>query len=136
GLNIRPQSVLEWTKSPTQGNYFCVYSTEDEIRKVKPDFSILEQLYPAGVCVTAPGSNSDFVSRHFAPAHGIPEDPVTGSTHCSLALYWSERLKKDRLHARQVSARAGEMFCTPKGERVILEGQAVLYMQGTISQTT
>ena len=132
GLDPRPPVVLESTKNAAEGNYFCVYESEDELRSVHVDLALLEQLHPAGVCVTAPGRESDFVSRYFAPSYGIPEDPVTGSTHCSLALYWSARLHKTSLHARQLSARGGEMFCGPKGGRVILKGKAVLYLEGTI----
>jgi len=114
-------------------NYFVVYESEDQVQNARPDLPTLERLHPFGVAVTAPGKQADFVSRYCAPSYGIPEDPVTGSTHCSLAPYWSERLKKSRMHARQLSARGGELWCEPAGERVILTGQAVLYMQGTIS---
>jgi predicted PhzF superfamily epimerase YddE/YHI9 len=75
----------------------------------------------------------DFVSRFFAPSFGIPEDPVTGSTHCSLVPYWSGRLKKSKLHARQLSKRGGELWCELGKERVILKGNAVLYSRGSIS---
>ena len=132
GLDPRPPLVLESAENAAEGNYFCVYESEEEVRSIRPALALLEQLHPAGVCVTAPGRESDFVSRYFAPSYGIPEDPVTGSTHCSLVLYWSARLHKTRLHARQLSARGGEMFCEPKGERVILKGKAVLYLEGTI----
>jgi predicted PhzF superfamily epimerase YddE/YHI9 len=133
GLDPSPRLVLESAKNAAEGNYFCVYETEDDVRKMRPSLALLEQLHPAGVCVTAPGRDSDFVSRYFAPSFGIPEDPVTGSTHCSLALYWSARLHKPRLHARQLSQRGGEICCEPRGDRVILKGKAVLYLQGTIS---
>jgi len=132
GLDRRPSLILESTDNAAEGNYFCVYESEDDVLRVRPSLPLLEQLHPAGVCVTAPGRNSDFVSRYFAPSYGIPEDPVTGSTHCSLVLYWSKRLDKPRLHARQLSARGGELFCESKGDRVILRGNAVIYMQGTI----
>ena len=133
GLDPPPPLVLESAKNAAEGNYFCVYQAESDIRKVRTNLALLEQLHPAGVCVTAPGQDSDFVSRYFAPSFGIPEDPVTGSTHCSLALYWSSRLNnKPRLHALQLSARGGEIFCEPKGDRVVLKGKAVLYLEGTI----
>jgi len=132
GLGPRPPLVLESATKPAEGNYFCVYESEDDVRKLRPNLALLEQLHPAGVCVTAPGRDSDFVSRYFAPSYGIPEDPVTGSTHCSLGPYWSARLHKTRLHARQLSARGGDMFCEPRGDRVVLKGRAVLYMQGAI----
>jgi len=132
GLDIRPSLVLESADKGAEGNYFCVYGSEDDILKVRPNLGLLEQLHPAGVCVTAPGREADFVSRYFAPSFGIPEDPVTGSTHCSLTLYWSARLNKARLRARQLSARGGELFCQPNGDRVILAGAGVLYLEGTI----
>jgi predicted PhzF superfamily epimerase YddE/YHI9 len=93
----------------------------------------LEKLHPAGVCITAPGNRIEFVSRYFAPSYGIPEDPVTGSTHCTLGPYWSVRLNKNVLRARQVSARGGEVVVEPRGERVTLKGKAVLYLTGTIT---
>ena len=82
--------------------------------------------------VTAPGDNSDFVSRFFAPAVGVDEDPVTGSAHCTLIPYWAERLGKNELFARQVSARGGELFCELAGDRVKIGGNAVLYLKGEI----
>ncbi|MGA8152877.1 MAG: PhzF family phenazine biosynthesis protein [Terriglobales bacterium] len=133
GLDPCPPVVLESARNAAEGNYFGVYENEDDVRRMRTDLSLLEQLHPAGVCVTAPGRDSDFVSRYFAPSYGIPEDPVTGSTHCSLAPYWSVRLNKTRLHARQLSPRGGEMFCEPKGDRVMLKGKAVLFLEGTIS---
>ncbi|MBV6431304.1 MAG: hypothetical protein IANPNBLG_01433 [Bryobacteraceae bacterium] len=84
------------------------------------------------VIVTAPGRQVDFVSRFFAPAGGVPEDPVTGSAHCTLTPYWSKRLARTKLHARQVSARGGELFCEDRGERVSIAGSAVLFLEGTI----
>jgi predicted PhzF superfamily epimerase YddE/YHI9 len=84
------------------------------------------------VIVTAPGSDSDFVSRFFAPARGVPEDPVTGSAHCTLIPYWAGRLHKTSLHARQVSARGGELFCEHRGDRVMMSGKAALFLTGQI----
>jgi predicted PhzF superfamily epimerase YddE/YHI9 len=86
------------------------------------------------VCVTAPGRDGvDFVSRLFAPAQGIPEDPVTGSTHCMLIPYWAERLGKTILSARQVSARGGDLACELIGDRVKIGGKGVLYLEGVIT---
>jgi PhzF family phenazine biosynthesis protein len=93
---------------------------------------LLRKVDLRGVIVTAPGSCSDFVSRFFAPRLGINEDPVTGSAHCALTPYWSGILKKKELHALQVSERGGELFCKDAGERVIISGRAVKYMQGNI----
>ena len=86
------------------------------------------------VIVTAPGPEGvDFVSRFFAPARGVPEDPVTGSAHCTLIPYWAERLGKSRLEARQLSRRGGRLSCGYHGDRVTIAGRAVLYMEGTIT---
>jgi predicted PhzF superfamily epimerase YddE/YHI9 len=82
--------------------------------------------------VTAKGDSSDFVSRFFAPDFGVPEDPVTGSAHCTLIPYWAEKLGKNDLFARQVSARGGELFCELRGDRVKMAGEAVLYLKGEI----
>lgn len=128
GLDPAPHLLLQ-----IKDNYFVVYENEEQVRNTRPDLSLLEKLHPFGVCVTAPGAQVDFVSRYFAPSYGIPEDPVTGSTHCSLAPYWAGRLNKKRLLARQLSQRGGELFCEPRGDRVILAGRAVLYLEGSIS---
>ena len=82
--------------------------------------------------VTAPGRSVDFVSRFFAPTSGIDEDPVTGSAHCTLIPYWAKRLGKDRLEARQVSERIGELRCELRGERVRIGGSVRPYLEGTI----
>lgn len=92
----------------------------------------LKRLAHRGVCVTAPGKNADFVSRFFAPKIGIDEDPVTGSSHCILTPYWSRRLGKKELTARQLSHRGGELFCTDRGERIAIAGRAVKFMEGMI----
>jgi predicted PhzF superfamily epimerase YddE/YHI9 len=113
-------------------NYFVVFDNEDAIRRLRPDFHQLEKLHPAGIAVTAPGNNSDFVSRYFAPSYGIPEDPVTGSTHCSLAPYWAQRLGKKDLYARQVSERGGELWCEVGADRVVIKGKAVLTLAGSM----
>jgi PhzF family phenazine biosynthesis protein len=113
-------------------NYFVVYKTEADVRAVRPNLSLLEKLHPAGVAVTAAGKDADFVSRYFAPSYGIPEDPVTGSTHCSLTPYWAQRLGKNSLRARQVSERGGELWCELAGDRVMIKGKAVLTLQGSL----
>lgn len=112
--------------------YMVVYGSEAEVRALQPDMTRLAQLDRFAVIVTAPGEKSDFVSRFFAPAKGIPEDPVTGSAHCTLVPYWADRLGKTRLHARQVSARGGDLWCELAGDRVRMSGHAVLYLEGTI----
>lgn len=108
-------------------DYLAVFSSEEEIRSLQPDLSLLAKLDCLGVICTAPGVESDFVSRFFAPGAGVPEDPVTGSAHSTLIPYWSARLGKSRLFARQLSARGGELFCEDRGGRVGIGGHAVLY---------
>ena len=95
-------------------------------------YSQLRGLNRHAVIATAPGDEVDFVSRFFAPAIGVPEDPVTGSAHCTLVPYWSRRLGQTTLHARQVSPRGGELFCEEAGERVLISGYAVKYLEGSI----
>jgi len=107
-----------------------VFSEEETVQKLNPDFGSLQALAQGRFCVTAPGKEVDFVSRFFAPGVGIDEDPVTGSVHCILIPYWAERLGKTRLLARQVSARGGELQCELCGERVGIAGQAVEYLRG------
>lgn len=110
----------------------AVLASEAEVRAVRPDFTAIAALGVRGLIVTAPGEDCDFVSRFFAPAVGVPEDPVTGSAHCTLAPYWAARLGKNSLHARQVSARGGELWCELRGERVKIAGHAVKYLEGEI----
>jgi len=109
-----------------------VFGNEAEVAALTPDFRQLAALLPEMVIVTAPGDSADFVSRFFAPGSGIDEDPVTGSAHCTLIPYWAERLGKNKLHARQISARGGELWCELCGERVGIAGQAVEYLRGEI----
>jgi PhzF family phenazine biosynthesis protein len=113
-------------------DYLAVFEHEDDVLALTPDLAMLRRLDALGVIVTAPGRDCDFVSRFFAPAAGIDEDPVTGSAHCTLIPYWSARLGRRSLHARQRSARGGELFCTDRGERVDIAGHAVTYSAGTI----
>jgi len=113
-------------------NYMAVLENEKAVRALAPDMAALARLHPHGVIATAPGDGCDFVSRFFGPSFGIPEDPVTGSAHCTLAPYWSERLGKAVLSARQVSARGGTLTCEPLGDRVRLEGRAALFLEGKI----
>ncbi len=111
-------------------DFLVVFESEQFVRSLKPDMDLLMKLDGLGVIVTAPGDNSDFVSRFFAPKVGIPEDPVTGSAHCTLIPYWAEKLGKKKLHAFQVSPRGGELFCEDLGERVKIAGNAVRYSEG------
>ena len=113
-------------------DYLAVFASQEDIQALQPDMHRLGQLDCLGICVTAPGTEVDFVSRFFAPRAGVPEDPVTGSAHCTLIPYWAERLSKEVLTARQLSARGGELFCRLAGERVKIGGRAVIYMSGEI----
>ncbi len=114
-------------------DYLCVYPTAEAVLALTPDFSRLNRIDVTGIIVTAPGDGDvDFVSRFFAPNCGIPEDPVTGSSHCTLIPYWANRLRKTSLRAQQVSARGGELLCELTGDRVRMAGHAVLYLQGEI----
>ena len=117
----------------TQGNMvLMLFDAEDDIKNIAPDMSALGKIPFDEVIVTAKGDSADFVSRMFAPRIGIPEDPVTGAIHCSLIPFWAERLGKETLYARQISARGGELFCELKGERVKIGGNATLYLKGEI----
>jgi predicted PhzF superfamily epimerase YddE/YHI9 len=113
-------------------DYLAVFDTEEEVRSLRPDFEALKHLDRLGLIVTSAGRECDFVSRFFAPGAGISEDPVTGSSHCTLVPYWAQRLGKSRLHALQVSARGGELFCEDLGSRVKISGRAIKYMEGVI----
>ncbi len=127
GLGDHPSEVL------AAMDYLAVFDTEDAVLRLRPDYRRLAALDRRGVIVTAPASAAcDFVSRYFAPGHGIDEDPVTGSAHCTLTPYWAERLGKSRLAARQVSERGGTLTCEVAADRVLLSGRAVLYLDGEI----
>jgi PhzF family phenazine biosynthesis protein len=125
-LGGEPQAVL------AARDYLVVYGTEKEVRALKPDMAGLMNIDRFAVIVTAQGDKCDFVSRFFAPAKGVPEDPVTGSAHSTLIPYWSGELKKDLMHARQVSARGGELFCQMMGDRVEMVGRGALFLKGEI----
>lgn len=110
----------------------AVYAGEDEVRGLRPDMERLAAVDAFAVIATAPGREADFVSRFFGPRVGVPEDPVTGSAHCTLVPYWAERLDRNALAAQQVSPRGGELTCELRGDRVSIGGRAVLYLEGTI----
>lgn len=126
GLGRGPLRVL------AADDYIAVFDSEDTVRELQPDFAELARLDLRGVIVTAHGREADFVSRFFAPNCGIPEDPVTGSAHCELAPYWADVLGKQALRARQVSKRGGDVHCELRGDRVILSGRAVTFMDAVI----
>lgn len=114
-------------------DYLWVLESEEEVRSVDPDFREMLKVDTRGVIVTAPGEEVDFVSRFFAPAVGVEEDPVTGSAHTMLTPYWAEKLGKTELTARQVSSRGGSLRCRMAGDRVRIAGGARTYLEGTIT---
>lgn len=109
-----------------------VFDNEESIEQMIPSLDKISQINARGVTVTAKGNSCDFVSRFFGPQSGIDEDPVTGSTHTYLTPFWSERLKKDNLQAKQLSKRGGVLHCELNGERVKISGNATLYLKGEI----
>lgn len=109
-----------------------VLQKEEDMSRLKTDMKLISGLSAMGLIVTAPGKKFDFVSRFFAPKVGIPEDPVTGSAHCMLVPYWSDRLKKKKLSAKQVSKREGILYCQDMGEIIKISGNCVLFSSGTI----
>lgn len=127
---LREAPVQAWLASDR--DYMAVFDSADAVAALEPDFRHLAKHAMFGLIATAPGTDSDFVSRFFVPKAGVDEDPVTGSTHCTLIPYWAERLGKRCLYARQISARGGEIFGEAKGERVAIAGSAVLYLEGSI----
>jgi PhzF family phenazine biosynthesis protein len=129
-LGSKPVELL---LSAQARNFLVVYGSASQVQALQPDFAALAKLVGHGVIVTAPGSDGvDFVSRYFAAWHGIPEDPVTGSAHCTLTPFWAERLGKSNLVARQISKRGGELFVSDRGERVMIAGECAFYLEGTI----
>lgn len=126
GLGQEPVEVEEGK------SYLAVFESEEDVLGVEPEWERLRELHPRSVIVTAEGGVCDFVSRFFAPSYGIDEDPVTGSAHCMLTPYWAHKLNKAKLTARQLSQRRGELVCELKGDRVLISGKAVLYLEGTI----
>jgi PhzF family phenazine biosynthesis protein len=126
GLRATPKLVRKGR------DYLAVFEREEEVAALRPDFDIIATLDAQGVIATAPGNECDFVSRYFAPAAGIPEDPATGSTHCVLIPYWANRLGKGEMFARQLSTRGGEFFCEDRGKRVRIGGHAITYVEGFI----
>lgn len=125
-LDRMPVAVLQ------ARDYVLVYDTETDIRHIQINRQLLDRinLDPGGVVITAPGQDCDFVSRFFTPQASIFEDPVTGSAHCSLIPYWSERLHKKELLARQLSDRGGTLYCTDEGDTVKMAGFARTYFTG------
>lgn len=128
GLSEAPLTVLRSAQA-----YFAIYANEEQVKQLSTKSDELKKLAPYDVVVTAPGTDYDFVSRYFWPANGGDEDPVTGSIHAGLVPYWAEQLGKTTLMAYQASARGGVLKCQLSADRVLVSGQAVLYLQGEIS---
>jgi len=114
-------------------DYIVVFDTQEQVAEAAPDLATLSKLDLRGVCITAPGRQHDIVVRFFAPRYGINEDPVTGSAYTQLVPYWSQRLGKQTLQARQISQRGGDVNCELRGERVAIAGKAVKYLEGIIN---
>ena len=126
-LGVKP---LEMYKGTT--DLMAVLEDESAVSEIQPDFAKVAKLDARALMVTAKGSQVDFVSRFFAPQSGINEDPVTGSAHTMLIPYWSERLNKEEMRAKQLSARGGDLVCIHKGKRCLIGGLAKLYLTGEI----
>ena len=135
----QPELVRALGKQPREilahgSKYMCVYDSASEVAEIKPDFALMRMLDRYGVVVTAPGAERecDFVSRFFAPAAGVDEDPVTGSAHCLLVPYWARALARSSLYGKQISPRGGELWCTLATEHVRLAGYVAPYLVGEI----
>lgn len=126
-LGVEPVEVL------AADDWLVVVGDAEHVRSLRPDMALLRRLERRGMIVTARGDDCDFVSRFFVPKYGIDEDPVTGSAHTKLTPYWAGKLGKSRLHARQLSARGGELFCEAAGMRVLISGRVVPYLIGKIT---
>jgi PhzF family phenazine biosynthesis protein len=136
---VVPPSLLENAMGVTpeevyrgRDDYLVILDAERSVAELNPEMTKLSQVPARGVIVSAPGDDSDFVSRFFAPQCGVPEDPVTGSAHTTLIPYWSRRLGKEDMRARQISPRGGDLVCKNLGDRVEIGGCAITYLVGEI----
>ena len=127
-LNI--STAVEVLKSR---DYFVVLPNEEAVKNAEPDFALIKELDSVGVIITAKGQSADVVSRCFYPGAGIPEDPVTGSAHCNIVPYWSDKLGKTKLFCKQLSPRGGDLHCELEGDRVLMSGKCVLFLEGEIN---
>ena len=140
-MSIRDALQIDEFEVYKSADLLVVLGNEDMVKQIEPNYDLLkcvkdEANMPGnnfGVIITAPGSDCDFVSRYFAPNAGVSEDPVTGRAHCVLIPYWSERLGKNIMSAKQLSKRGGNIYCEDAGERVVIGGKAALYLTGQIS---
>jgi PhzF family phenazine biosynthesis protein len=126
-LGVKPREAL------LARDLLAIFESEAQVQTFQPDFTRIASLDAFALIISAPGDTVDFVSRFFAPRAGIPEDPVTGSAHCTLVPYWATRLGKSKLVAKQLSARGGDVVCEFRGDRVIMAGSAVEYLCGEIN---
>lgn len=113
-------------------DYLIRYETADQVKALQPNMEALKRIDRFAFIATALGTDCDFVSRFFAPAKGVPEDPVTGSAHCTLIPYWAQQLNKTEFHARQISRRGGDLYCKLLGDRVEIAGYGALFLKGAI----
>lgn len=129
GLGAAPAEVLE------AAAWLAVYESAEQVHALKPDMAALAGLEKYGVIATAPGDRPgvDCVSRFFAPRVGVPEDPVTGSAHCTIVPYWAQRLGRNTIHAYQASKRGGHLYCRFDGQRVRMAGSCAPYLEGSIT---
>ena len=125
-LGKKPRELL------AHRDLIVIFDNEEEIKSIIPNMSKLMQLSYPSIVISAIGNEVDFVSRNFAPKLGIPEDPVTGSSHCELIPYWSKILNKNEMIAHQLSERGGEIYCGYNNERVSLGGEAITFLRGEI----
>jgi PhzF family phenazine biosynthesis protein len=127
GLGVMPAELYRG-----RDDFLAIFENEDRIARLAPDMALISKLTARGVIVSSIGDEVDFVSRFFGPQSGVPEDPVTGSAHTTLIPYWSKKLAKTNLRARQISGRGGDLKCQNLGQRVEIGGQAVTYLVGEI----
>ena len=127
-LGVKPVELYKG-----RDDILAIFDNESVIANLDPDFDNFEDIPVRGLITSAPGNDCDFVSRCFFPSSGVNEDPVTGSAHTSLTPYWSKRLDRKSLVAKQLSKRGGILYCEDHGDRIFIGGKAVQYMKGEIS---
>lgn len=126
-LGIAPKSTLD-----APFGYVAVYDDPAVIQSLDPDMQALARLDRGAVIATAPGVKSDFVVRVFAPKLGLPEDPVCGTAHRIIVPYWADRFKRRALHSRQLSPRGGDLWCRLEGDRVVISGDSLTFLSGSV----
>lgn len=126
-LGVTPIDLYEG-----RDDILAILDNEDLIKSLEPNFLLLKNINKRGLIISSTGSDCDFVSRCFFPSTGVDEDPVTGSAHTTLTPYWSRKLAKKKLYAKQLSQRGGVLYCEEKDNRVAISGKAVEYMRGNI----